>query len=95
VKKLIRVANKISLVTHPDHHWGLLFHPFGSTSPVDNTVISILGELAIEHTTEFQGYLEWHWGRNFCSSLKGVATQVPIQLRIDKERESSDACTGL
>jgi hypothetical protein len=75
------------LVIHPNHHWGLLFHPFGSTIPVDDTVIFIFGELAIEHTTEIQGYLEWHWGRKFCSSSKGVATQVPIQLRIDKERE--------
>jgi hypothetical protein len=44
---------------------------------VDDTVIDVLSELAIEHTTEFQGHVEWHWGRKFSSSSKGVATQVP------------------
>jgi polyhydroxyalkanoate synthesis regulator phasin len=50
-------------------------------------VISTLGGLKIDHVTEYQSFHKWHVGRKFSSSSKGVATQVPIQLKLDKERD--------
>lgn len=86
-KESMRVVNKIPPVVHPDRRRGLLFRPFGSNESVDDHVISLLGELEIEHVTEFQGFLEWHWARKFSITSKGVAMQVPIQMRLDKEQD--------
>jgi hypothetical protein len=87
VKESIRISNKIPPVVHPSRRRGLLFRPFGSNVPVDDQVISILGGLNVDHSTEYQGHQEWHWGRRFSSTSTGVATQVPIQMRMDKERD--------
>jgi len=87
VRKSNRVSNKIPLVVHPDRRRSLLFRPFGSNIPVDDFALGVLGNLKIEHTTELQGHHDWIVARKFSSSSKAVANQVPIQLKIDRERE--------
>lgn len=82
-----RVATKIPMVVHPDRRRGLLFRAFGSNIGVNDCAISVLGRLNIEHTTELQGYREWHWARKFSTTSKGVALQLPIQMRMDKARD--------
>ena len=86
MKDSIWVTNKIPNNVSDEHCQGLTFHPFDSNIPSGDDVISILGKLGIEHVTEFQSFHEWHVARKVSMLLKGVAVQVLIQLRLDKER---------
>jgi hypothetical protein len=91
VKESIRVTSKIPTNESDERRRGLTFCPAGSNAIVDDGVISTLGGLKIDHVTEYQSFHEWHVGRKFSSSSKGVVTQVPIQLKLDKERDEHRA----
>lgn len=87
VNKTKRVTDKIPLVVSSDHRRGLTFRPAGSNVDMSDDTIAVLGALPIEHVTEYQGRPEWFIARKLSCTSKSVATHVPIQLRLDKEKE--------
>lgn len=89
------VVNKS--MCHSDKHDNLVYtHEFkraqlfrlaGNNAVAGAAEIRMLGALSVDHVTEYQGHQEWFHARKFSTTSKTVANQVPLQLKLDRERE--------